>query len=247
MLSLFRLASFLVFEINIMNKYNYQINLFNLFGNFSSSCFQLLTVSFPLALTGFLGALFTSIPKLIIEDELGLNALAIYSALSSLLIAFTLIANSFVQSSLPDFSRLYKVNINKYLFNILNVLFKLTIFAIFCISICYFYGEDILEFIFGAKYSNYRFELVFVILSGFGLSLFSIGNLLMSSQHNFLIQLPIYIFVCFLIYMISNKTILIYGLSGVIVAQFLGYFFGFLICCIIFTIRFNKDNHALES
>ncbi|MHA2727329.1 MATE family efflux transporter [Vibrio campbellii] len=199
--------------------------------------------AWPLAITALVGALFTSIPRVILETELGINELAIYGALSSLLFFINILVNSFVQSSLPDFAKLYEKSTNDFVKAFFSITARLVAISLLCFVLVYFLGETFLIIVFTPEYFAYTSELLMIFISGVALSLFSIGNLLLSSQRNFNIQLPIYVVVAVLIFFFSTIFIPKLGMLGAIGSQIISYAFGFALCVFYFLIRCrNAEN-----
>ena len=193
--------------------------------------------AWPLAITALVGALFTSIPRILIEKELGINELAIYGALSSLLFFINILVNSFVQSSLPDFAKLYSESLIKFVSVFISIITKLLVVSMSSSVLVYLFGEQFLTIIFTSEYADYTKELMFIFVSGVSLSLFSVGNLLLSSQKSFNVQLPIYVIVALLIFLLSYLLIPSVGISGAIISQIISYIVGFMLCLIYFKIR----------
>lgn len=197
----------------------------------------------PLAVTAFVSALFNSIPRIFLEKELGINELAIYGALSSLLFFINILVNSFVQSSLPDFAKLYEKSTNDFIKAFFSITIRLVVTSLLCFVLVYFLGENFLRIVFSPKYASYTSELLMIFISGVALSLFSIGNLLLSSQRNFNIQLPIYVIVAMLIFLFSTIFIPKLGMLGAIGSQIISYAIGFALCLFYFLIRCrNAEN-----
>ncbi|HCZ9537298.1 TPA: hypothetical protein O4H64_000918 [Vibrio alginolyticus] len=200
--------------------------------------------AWPLAITALTSALFTSIPRVLIEKELGINDLAIYGALSSLLFFINILVNSFVQSSLPDFARLYNESLSKFVGGFISIITKLLVVSMSCSVLVYFFGEQFLTILFTSEYADYTKELMFIFISGVSLSLFSVGNLLLSSQKSFNVQLPIYVIVALLIFISSYLLIPNIGMLGAICSQIIGYIVGFILCLLYFKFKCNNTKTA---
>lgn len=210
-------------------------------GEKTSNLFRLLKVSVPLGCTALVAALFTSFPRFAISNELGVDELTIFTALMSLLVAYNIIVNSFVQSALPDLSRSYCHDLTSFVKKVMRVIGWVIFLTLSAVLVAWAGGEWILGVIFGSRYSSYTSELIYVMLVGGALSLFSISNLMLSAQRNFVLQLPVYMVVASTIFFGAKYFVISYGMVGAMLAQGVGYIFGALLCFGLFSIRI-KDN-----
>ncbi len=193
--------------------------------------------AWPLGFAALLGSLFTSIPKILIESDLGLESLADYSAVTSLLVAYNLLISSFVQSALPDAAKMYSVDRIKF-FRMMRFAFRrLFLVTLFVGSFFYFFGTQFLVVVFGDEYGRLEPELLFVVLSGAFLSVFSIANLMLSSQQTYFLQLPVYAVTAGLIYLLAEFVVRDYGLQGVILSQAIAYLAGAVLSFVVFGLR----------
>src|SRR5690606_23109251 len=76
---------------------------------------SLLITSFPLGCTALVGALFTSFPRIAISSHAGLVELGVFTALMSLLVAYNIVVNSFVQSAMSDLAKSYINNPKEFM------------------------------------------------------------------------------------------------------------------------------------
>ncbi|WP_338570559.1 hypothetical protein V6L78_24110 [Pseudomonas canadensis] len=201
----------------------------------------LLKVSAPLGCTALVGALFTSFPRFSISSELGLNDLAVFTALMSLLVAYNIIVNSFVQSALPDLSRSYSYDLRTFFKKVILAIGGVTLLTLSALLIAWTTGGWILGLLFGPNYSNYGLELIYVMLVGGALSLFSICNLMLSAQRNFILQLPVYIVVACSIFFGADYFVVTYGMAGAMLSQGIGYLLGAGLCLGLFLMRIKNN------
>ncbi len=195
----------------------------------------------PLGLTALLGALFTSIPRFLVEAMDGVAALAIFSTVTSLNFAINIFVNSYVQAMLPEMAKLYIDNRKEHVKKILVAIFKIILAGTILGISASLIGERFLGLVFGDQYSEYVFELVCAVFSASALGIFSIGNLMLSSQKSYFVQLPLYALVVFAITVSVYFGVKWLGLPGAIAGQGLGYLAGFIGCCMFFYRRKNWD------
>lgn len=202
---------------------------------------RVLASAWPLGVAALLGSLFTSIPKIVIERELGIEALADYSAVISLLVAYNLLINSFVQSALPNLAREYlvdRIKFNKKIkFAFSRIFFITAIIGLFA----YVFGEEFLALLFGEDYRRLNKEFIFVVLSGASLSVFSIANLMLSSQRTYFMQLPVYLVTCGIVFSLSYFLVESLGVAGPIIAQGLAYGIGAIMAVFVFLRSCKKE------
>lgn len=196
----------------------------------------------PLGLAALLGSLFTSIPKIVIERDLGLESLADYSAVTSLLVAYNLLISSFVQSALPNLAKTYSSDRGEFLKAIRSAFWRVLLITYFICLFFYFTGGSFLAFVFGPEYSRLDQELLFVVLSGAFLSVFSIANLMLSSQQTYFLQLPVYAVTAGLVLALANISVPVHGLKGAILSQSAAFFVGGLLAIAVFAMRAKGDH-----
>lgn len=202
---------------------------------------RIVASAWPLGVAALLGSLFTSIPKVVIESQLGLESLADYSAVISLLVVYNLLISSFVQSALPNLAREYLVDRLKF-----NRKIRLAFSRIFLITaiigfFAYLFGESFLALLFGEDYRRLNKEFILVVMSGASLSVFSIANLMLSSQRTYFMQLPVYLVTCGIVFVLSYCFIDSMGVAGPIIAQGFAYAIGALMAVFIFLRLCRKE------
>lgn len=205
----------------------------------------LMRKSFPLGVTAIIGALFTSIPRLILERYSGLELLGVFTTLMSLIVVVNLFMTSFVQALLPRMTNYY--HNNYYIFK--KVLINYFILMLFLLSIVliftYIFSSKILHIVFGVEYMIYGYEFFVCMVSGVFLCLFHFSNFLLNIQKNYNVQIHIYSF-CALICLVSSYLLIpMYSISGAIFSTLICSACGFLICLFIFFNENRKINRAM--
>jgi O-antigen/teichoic acid export membrane protein len=203
---------------------------------------QLVRKGAPLAVTALLGALFMTVPKLVLEARIGLEAVGVFTVLTLVLFAFNLLVNSFIQARTPEFAELYITNQSQFVSKLIQLIINVTILTFASFILLSIFGEKILSLGFGKEYAPYSSEFSLVAISGGSLALFSVGNMLLSCQRNFRVQPAVYAVILFVLTILCFMLLPRLQISGVIVSQFLSYILGFLLCLFIF-LR-NRSNNA---
>lgn len=233
----FRLVSYFVVEKNyaaqafgkeILNPNNKKIK---------HEVIEVVKLGLPLGFTALLGALFSSVPRMMIEQDKGVEALGVFSAVSSLVFVFNVFINSYVQASLPAVSRLYLDDSASHLKVIAVAIAKIIVVCLIVALLSGLWGGGFLRLAFGDQYQGYYRELMCVVFTACCLGLFSIGNLLLSSRGSYFVQLPIYMLIVFFVSVFVYVGLEKYDLVGAIIGQGLGYLLGFFACFFWFFYR----------
>ena len=190
--------------------------------------------SWPLGVAALMGGLFTSLPRFAVKDLLGFEKLAIYATLGSLLVVFNLLVNSAVQTALPALSTEYLENKRRFYLYMRKAVGRLALLGVVSYIFAILFGKIALHIVFGPSYAQYSDLLMYVVSSGISLALFSIGNLLLSSQRSFFIQFPIYTITAGAIWIFSYYLVPEHEIRGAFMAQIAGYIFGAALCWLFF-------------
>ncbi|UOQ95064.1 oligosaccharide flippase family protein [Halobacillus shinanisalinarum] len=210
-LSLAWLLVLILWDIKKLFKHN--IN-FTLHFNFKVLS-RLFYVSVPLGFVSMLGSLNTNLPRYIIENQLSLEALGIFGAISYVLVGASKFTTSINQTVSPRLARYYS-NGNKHQF---LSLFKKTlsinlVFGLLGFVVVYFWGEEILTIVYSSEYADhyvlFRWIMIVSVLS-FITSAFGVA---VTSMRIFAMQLPIHLIKLLSITITSIFFIGKYGLKG---------------------------------
>lgn len=153
---------------------------------------KLTTTTAPLGIVALLGTLFTSLPRLFLDKLYGRKDVGYFVAMSSLLVAGTLIVAALTQAVSPRLAKYYAENIKAYK----ALLLKLVVVAIGLgasgILVAVFAGKLILTIIFRPEYAEHNNVLIILAVAGLLLMLFSFMNVGLTAARKFAIQVPIY-------------------------------------------------------
>lgn len=188
-------------------------------------------LGFGITLATLLSSLLVTIPKYYIQYNFNSRDLGVFSAL----LFFSTLANNFVitvnQSLIKDLVKVYHSNIKAFLNKVI------TLYIIFCI-IClvgiltsYFFGSQIIVFIYGEVFSKYSSEIfllaIFISLN----MIFKITEMIMNILNVYNVQVTIHIIslVSLVIMLLINQNnglngifySMIFSLTLVILLQFL--------------------------
>lgn len=204
--------------VMIMRIFVYDLKHIKKFGEivpaFDLSWINLLKMAFPLGVVSLINSLNTNIPKYFLEYYSGVSSLGIYSALSYILIAGSMLITPISLLVGPKLATLYnQKDIKKFIkINILLSLISLFIFSII-ISIVYFQGENILNLLYGNEYAVYNnvfiittFAMCFSFITTFlNLSIVAARYFKIQPIINFIVTIITFIAS---IYLVNNLNIL---------------------------------------
>lgn len=199
-------------------------------------------VGLPLGVTAVIGSLFTSIPRVKLEEIAGLDTLGVFTTLISLVVFFNLFMGSFSQALIPRMAITYRSSRYKLLKEVFLWLTILVIGLIICLAITYYNSALILTIIFGKKYAQYASEFFIAIVSGCCLCLFHYSNLMLNIQRSFKSQVYIYTICAVVCYAASALLIPNMQLKGAIYTSIICSLVGVLFSVCIFLINLRRSN-----
>jgi O-antigen/teichoic acid export membrane protein len=197
---------------------------------------QLIKLGLPLGVVTALGSLTNNIPNYFLEHFQDREVVGYYGALVSLLAAGAMIIGALGQSSSPRLAKYYVSN--RLYFRKLAV--KLAIFGllvgILAVAIAFVFGKWLLTILYTPDYAQFHQTLVWLMLSGAFMYLWSFMECCLTAARFFRIQIPIYSFV--MIVGATGAWVLVphYGLPGAVWSLSLSYGLGMLLtgCTVIY-------------
>lgn len=176
----------------------------------------------PLGLVAWLGTLFTSLPRLFLDKFSSREEVGYFTAMSSLLVAGTMIVSALVQAVSPRLSKYYAEDIKAYKVLLLKLILVGIGLGITGIFAAVFAGKWILTILFRPEYAQYNHVFIVLVMAGFLLIFFYFMNIGLTAARKFVIQVPLYA-ACAIVCCISSLCLIPkYGMIG---ASFS------LICC----------------
>jgi O-antigen/teichoic acid export membrane protein len=196
--------------------------------------FGLLRIGAPLGGVALLGTLFTSIPRLVLERYVSLEAVGYYAALASLLVVLNLFVTSFGQSITPRLARLYSERRGEFLQKYTAFFLVCMVFVGLCLVLSYYYSAPLLTVLFSSAYATYSSTFFKLMIAGALLAAFSLMNIAITAQRAFAVQLPIYL-ACSAVILVSCILLVPrYGIDGAAYAYAMCNLVGFLLCVGVF-------------
>ncbi len=177
--------------------------------------FNLVKITYPLAIYSSLAILYSNIPKYFIELELGIEEVAIFSTLAYFLVIGNLLINSMVQVKLTFLSELYmSSNIKKVYKELLTIIIFLCTFSFISILITIIFGEDLLNFVYNEKIAEHTGLLVLLFIASIFSYSSSVLGMILTIAKGYKLQAYLSIIWCFIYIGFSIFCIDRYGLIG---------------------------------
>jgi O-antigen/teichoic acid export membrane protein len=153
---------------------------------FSSFFIEIIKKYKFLALSLLVSSLLGNVPRYLIEMYYKIEFVGIFSAIFYISIIIGSIANAVLQVLLPQFSNLIRGGKKKQIKKIIYKLNLITVFVGFIwVTLVFFWGDFILEILYGVEYSEYNIVLITISIGSFLniLSLFWIGTLIATGKY----------------------------------------------------------------
>jgi O-antigen/teichoic acid export membrane protein len=192
--------------------------------------------SIPLAVVAGIMTVSQNIPRLVMDHTLGRKAVGYFTALSLLLVVFTMIHAALGNTALPRLSRYFAENTRAFvrLFVRLNGL--VLVLGIAFVAVAFFFGRPILSLLFTPEYAQHKDVFVMLAVSSCILSVFSVSNWALNATRQFAVQMPIYTGTAIVCGIASWLLIPPYGLMGGAYAFMISYLFG-TAACLVFVVK----------
>lgn len=195
---------------------------------------QLIKSNLYLGISAVLVSSLILIPRFFIENVYGLEALGVFSAITSLMFFVNIFLNSLTQIFLKESIDIYDINKKEaYKKMILNFFFIIFIIGVGLIPL-YFLRDFVSILIFGQNFLKYSSELFYcIILSGF-LFCFNYGNFILTVQRNFGVQIYISIITFIIQIILCYFLVDSYSYLGAFFSMGVTYILGFIFSIIFF-------------
>jgi O-antigen/teichoic acid export membrane protein len=183
---------------------------------------RLAWLALPLGFVMMLISLNTSIPRYVIEANLGEAQLGIFAALAYLMVAGGTVINALGQSASPRLAQYYIVHDRTAYWRLLSRLLMVGIMlALAGIAAAYLFGEPLLNLVYGVEYARHAELFVWVtIISGIGFVASCFGYGITAARY-FRAQLPLNLLVVCVTTLGAYQLIPLHGLRGVALALIL--------------------------
>ncbi len=158
----------------------------------SNMIWKLAKTTAPLGLVAWLGTLFTSLPRLFLDKFSGREDVGYFVAMSSLLVAGTMIVAALTQAVSPRLAKYYVENIKAYKALLLKLVLIGIGLGVTGIIVAVFAGKLVLTILFKPEYAEHSNVFVILVVAGLLLMLFSFMNVGLTAARKFVIQVPLY-------------------------------------------------------
>ena len=192
--------------------------------------------SLPLAIVAGMASVFQNIPRLFMDHTLGRKAVGYFTAMSLLLIAFTMVHTAMGNSALPRLSRYFAENRKAFIRLFVRLNSWVVGLGIGFLTVIVLFGKPILSLLFTPEYAQYKDVFVMLAVSSCVFSIFSVSNWGLNATRQFAVQVPIYIGTAIVCGISSWLLIPQYGLMGGAYAFIISYLFG-TITCLFFVVK----------
>jgi O-antigen/teichoic acid export membrane protein len=184
---------------------------------------NLLGLSLPLGVVMMLISLNANIPRYFIEHYLGERELGIFSALSYLMVAGTIVVNALGQSASPRLAKYYAAGRSK---DFQSLLFKLVVMGALLgaasVSIAAIAGEQVLAILYRPEYAQHGYLFVLLMVAaGIGYVASFLGYGMTAAQY-FRVQMPLFTIVTGISALVCFWLIPTQGSIGAAIALIVG-------------------------
>jgi O-antigen/teichoic acid export membrane protein len=191
---------------------------------------RLAWLALPLGIVGWLGSLFTSVPRLVVDREMGTEAVGYFTAILSLLSFGNLVIAALGQTLSPRLAVYYVSNRRAYWRLLAMGAAAAGTVGVVGVLISVLAGRQILTILFTADYAEHHAVMIWVMIAAAVLFVFSVANMALTAARRFVIQTPIYLVTALVILVASWLLIPTMGMSGAAVSLVIGYTLGTLGC-----------------
>jgi len=183
---------------------------------------ELLKKGIPLGFVSLIISLNDSIPKLIIERQLGTEELGYFSSIVYITFAGGTVINALGQSAAPRLANHYINNIINFKRMVNKLALTGLLIGLLLIAIAYIFGDYILSIAYTSDYLKYKKLFVLVMLWASIGYVSSFYGYAMTAARKINVQPKIFIMVLIVIALLSLVLIQDYGLYGVVYAMIAG-------------------------
>jgi O-antigen/teichoic acid export membrane protein len=191
---------------------------------------SLVKLTAPIGLVAWLSQLFTSIPRLVLDKYSGTRDVGYFAAISSLLVAGTMITAAMGQAVSPRLAVYYVENRRAYK-QLLTKLFGIySLLGFLGVLVSIVIGKRLLTIMFTADYGQHNWVFVQLTIAGLVLFLFSLANTALTTARRFAIQLPLYAIAAIACGLSAFLLVPRYGMLGAAWSLLICYTVGFIGC-----------------
>ncbi|MBM7095680.1 oligosaccharide flippase family protein [Bacillus sp. H-16] len=207
---------------------------------------SLIKIGLPIGLVSFIASLNVNIPRLVFEQYLTLEDLGYFTAIFYLVLVIGKFMTSLSSATLPRMANLYENGNLISFFKIFKlIMFLLMFFSSLTIMISYFWGSELLLFVYGEDYYSLNILLILIMIYGLFNYLgfaFEIG---LNAMKKYEFRLYIEIFVTLAVIFSSIYFIPNFGLNGGAIALIISAIFKTILLTVLFMFKYKALNIKL--
>lgn len=177
----------------------------------------------PMGISLGLVTLQSNIPRFFLDRFYGVESVGIFTVLSYFIIVGGIFINSICQYLSPRLTRAWNNDLHEFK----KILFAAQTVSCFlgfsAIVFCYFFGEFLLNFIYGSKFITYGAELKLVMLAGLVLYISTVLGYTLTSIGFVKKQVYLFAIVLLIVLMSCYFLIPLYGVKGGILSLIISY------------------------
>jgi O-antigen/teichoic acid export membrane protein len=196
------------------------------------SLWKLIKQAAPLAVVAGIGNVSQNIPRLVMDKKLGREAVGYFTALSMLLVVYTMINAALGNTALPRLSKYFAENRKAFIWLFVRLIGLNMCLGMIFVAVAFVFGKPILSILFTAEYARHKDVFVMLAVSSCILSVFAVSNWGLNATRQFAVQVPIYAGTAIVSGIFSLLLIPHYGLMGGAYALIISYIFGATICLV---------------
>lgn len=200
---------------------------------------SLAKITIPLGLVSWFVTLFVSVPGLILDKCFGKAEIGYFAAISSLLVAGSMVIAALGQAVGPRLAKYYAENIRAYKRLLVKLIGIGAAIGLAGIVISSLFGKLILTLMFQPDYAEHNEVFIWITVAGAVLFVFNFMNWGLCAARVFRVQVPIYGLAAGICIGFSFWLIPVYGMFGAVWSIMSGYIFGTLGCA-VFVIKAIK-------
>jgi len=201
----------------------------------------------PLGLVGGLQTLYTSIPRLSLEKYHGKEAVGYFAAMSSLLVAGTIMVTALTHSVVPRLARYYVSSIRAYILLLAKMVGIALMLGGTGILLALVLGRWILTVMFRPDYAEYHSEFVWITVAGAGLFVFSFVNAGLNAARRFRAQILVAAVACMVVLVTARAWIPAHGVMGGAWALLACYLAGTAACAAVLAHSIYNQARVLKT
>jgi len=208
--------------------------------------FKILNQAIPMGVTLGLVTLQSSIPRIFLNNYESTELVGILSVLSYFIVIGSIFINSICQYLSPRIVKFWINDIKGFIKNYIFMQLISLLFGFFVLFFCYFFGNIILNLVYGEKFIEYEKELNLIMFSGVFLYLSTVNGFTLTSIGYIGKQVYIFSFIVLITLLSSYLLIPRFGIDGAIYSMVIAYFTQFIVTSIVITYKLKCKTNCLE-